>query len=649
MFILGWYQDLLLFVATPLLILPVIWGARSHWSGQEVYVCVAAFGALGHHLPGMMRAYGDRALFSRFGVRFMAAPVLLIALCGLFASRGWSGIELILATWGVWHGLMQTYGFLRIYDSKVGSFEKRTTRLDLAMCLCWFFAADLSSPQMMARLLQTYYRCGGPQIEASWIEAVRIGAVAITTVVTILFVVNTLILRARGRSPSPIKLLLMAITFAYWWFCRTQIGDLIMGIALFEVFHDVQYLSIVWVFNRNRARSDKNAGAFTRFLFRRGGALIGVYVGLVFAYGYLGFFSEGLAAHGVKDAFVGALAASTLLHFYFDGFIWKVREKATRDTLGLTGQGADAAARRRLPGWARHGLKWSLFVVPVAMLGAGEASSSRTPLERAEAVARSAPASAQARYEYGMVLIEAGRDNEARKQFDRALALREDFLDAHIGIGLLLEKRGEHAGARSRYEQALRFNPRSGLAHFHMGQLSDTEGDPAAAARHYERALNFDGRNALVHGNLGIVLEKLGRNAEAAGRLDRAIELDPDLARVHFHRGLVSFKLKDLARARRDFERAIAQEPGFADAHYSLGNIKLAEGAVSEAQGHFRAALQIDPAHARAHTNLGTTCAQEGKLIEAQRHFEAALRIEPGNAAFRDNMAKLEAMMAGGS
>ena len=37
---------------------------------------------------------------------------------------------------------------------------------------------------------------------------------------------------------------------------------------------------------------------------------IGVYVGLVFAYGYLGFFSEGLAAHGVRDAFAGALATS---------------------------------------------------------------------------------------------------------------------------------------------------------------------------------------------------------------------------------------------------------------------------------------------------------------------------------------------------
>ncbi|PYL78867.1 MAG: hypothetical protein DMF27_02665, partial [Verrucomicrobia bacterium] len=61
--ILNSWRDLILYVGTPLLILPVFALAQSRWSAQDIYLFVAAFGAMGHHLPGMIRAYGDRALF----------------------------------------------------------------------------------------------------------------------------------------------------------------------------------------------------------------------------------------------------------------------------------------------------------------------------------------------------------------------------------------------------------------------------------------------------------------------------------------------------------------------------------------------------------------------------------------------------------
>ena len=68
---------------------------------------------------------------------------------------------LVAYLWGVWHGLMQTYGFLRIYDAKVGSVSRLTARLDSAMCVTWFGAAVLVSPTRMAKILTDYYRSGG--------------------------------------------------------------------------------------------------------------------------------------------------------------------------------------------------------------------------------------------------------------------------------------------------------------------------------------------------------------------------------------------------------------------------------------------------------------------------------------------------------
>src|SRR5438552_8734120 len=78
LWILDSWRDLILYVATPLLLLPVFALAQTRWSPQDIYLFVAAFGAVGHRHPRMIRAYGDRALFERFRWRFILAPLFLL-------------------------------------------------------------------------------------------------------------------------------------------------------------------------------------------------------------------------------------------------------------------------------------------------------------------------------------------------------------------------------------------------------------------------------------------------------------------------------------------------------------------------------------------------------------------------------------------
>src|SRR5438046_10061418 len=164
LWILDSWRDLVLYVCTPLLIVPIFVAAQTRWSTEDIYLFVAAFGAMGHHLPGMIRAYGDRALFQRFKWRFIFAPIFLIVICATFFLWALIGIVLVAFIWGVWHGMMQTYGFCRIYGAKVGSFAELTRRLDFALCGIWFATAVLLSPQRMTDTLETYYSAGGPFI-----------------------------------------------------------------------------------------------------------------------------------------------------------------------------------------------------------------------------------------------------------------------------------------------------------------------------------------------------------------------------------------------------------------------------------------------------------------------------------------------------
>ena len=234
----------------------------------------------------------------------------------------------------------------------------------------------------MTDTLEAYYASGAPFIPP-WLlhgaqQTIWFAAIA----VSILFLANFARMWWVGKRPNPVKLALLATSISFWWYCNNVVANILAGIALFEVFHDVQYLSLVWIYNRNRVEKDSSIGGFMRFVFRRSGSLIGVYIGLVFAYGSLGIFKEHAEVETIKRILTGVVAASGLLHFYYDGFIWKVRERSTRESLGLTGGIASAGSAQFFPSWLSHGLKWvAVFVIPLTALWIGQ---SRGPVADAE-------------------------------------------------------------------------------------------------------------------------------------------------------------------------------------------------------------------------------------------------------------------------
>src|SRR5881275_3690900 len=206
LWILDSWRDLILYVCTPLLLVPIFVGAQGLWAAEDIYLFVAAFGAMGHHLPGMIRAYGDRGLFDRFKWRFIFAPVFLLVTCVAFFWWDLKGILLVVFFWGVWHGLMQTYGFCRIYDAKTGTFDTLTRRLDFAMCLIWFATAVVLSPYRLSDTLDTYYLCGGPFIPPSAVQLGQNIILGAAIFVTVLFAAHFVRTWIAGSRPNPVKL-----------------------------------------------------------------------------------------------------------------------------------------------------------------------------------------------------------------------------------------------------------------------------------------------------------------------------------------------------------------------------------------------------------------------------------------------------------
>jgi Tfp pilus assembly protein PilF len=605
LWILDSWRDLILYVCTPLVILPIFLLAQARWSAQDIYLFVAAFGAMGHHLPGMIRAYGDRALFQRFKWRFIFAPIFLVVVCAAFSIWDLKGIVLVAFVWGVWHGMMQTYGFCRIYDAKVGSFAELTRRLDFALCGIWFATAVLLSPQRMTDTLETYYSAGGPFIPPALLHTAQQGLLAVAIAVAGLFLVNYAWSWVRGQRPSPVKLVLLITSISFWWYCNNIVASVLVGIALFEVFHDVQYLSLVWIYNRKRVETDSSISGFMRFVFRRSGSLIGLYVGLIFAYGALGYFKSSVGVESVKNILAGVVTASALLHFYYDGFIWKVREKSTRQSLGITGGTADVSAKGFLPGWALHGTKWvGVFVIPLGALWLGQTHTARSELDRVAMIVADLPTSSRAHLNHATALQDAGRLDEAGEAFSNALRLNPDSAKAHVGLATSLVGKGKLDEAHTHYEQALRMDP----------------------------------SNAEYHSGYAYLLEQLGQDDQAAAECEAAVRLAPKSAQAHHSYGAFLEKHGKLDEAIAQYREAVRADPSYVDAQIDLGTALLEKGDLSEAKAHLQVATKLDPKLAQPHNYLGKIFMREGNIPSAIAQFEEALRLHPDFPEAEENL-----------
>ena len=587
-------QDLALLIATPILILPLALLLQGRETAYTVGLLVAGFGALGHHLPGMMRAYGDRALFRRFRTRFLVSPLVFAAAALGFALNGLNGVSLIVLLWGIWHGALQVYGFLRIYDARVGATARLTARLDWIMCIGWFAFGVLHSPGRLGELLELWYALGAPLVSPAVFFGIRSAFDAALVTLTAVFVFRAGRDLLAGKGQHPIKLLAAAMSFGFWWWCSVQVPYAVLGVALFEVFHDVQYLSIVWVFNRRRAR-DGDAGFFTRVLFGGGRAMLFVYVGLVLGYGLFRFIPEAVSSAAVQRGVLALVAASTMLHFYFDGFIWKIRERKTGAALGIRRtSGASSVEPAANPWLTPHAVKWAtLFFLPLAVLFGLERRAAAAPLqERYENLTTLVPVSAEFQHNLGFAYREAGDLQAAESRYRRAIELDPEYPRAHANLGIALLSQGAWEDA----EGALR------------------------------RALQLDDEYAAAHHNLGFIQERVGVRLEAERHYRRAIELDPALVEPRLGLARMLLAADNVSGAEPVLREALTVDPGLPEAHRNLGLILAGRGEYAEAMAHLGVSLEAVPDDPAALETAGWILAVSPEIRDPERAVAYALR-----------------------
>ncbi|CAM4047901.1 hypothetical protein [Corallococcus soli] len=288
-------------------------GQEKTWAGLMVGSLIHA-----HLVAVFFRSHGNPAIFQRFPLRFVLVPVLAWA-----AIRGSAVVAVaatVLATfWDVWHSGAQTFGLARIYDRNRGHPPEMGRRLDFWLNQLLYAGPILAGATMWDHFqgFESFNAVGMP-----WLASVPArmtathrawtwGVLTVGGAFLVVYVAASVRQLLRGHRLSLHKVFLLVTTGGcsiYTW------GFNSWGEAFFimNLLHAVQYLALVWA----------TEGARLQARLRQRGLGLALFLGTVLAYGV----GAELLDPDLDSLWAGTLVVS-LMHFWYDGFIWSVTRK----------------------------------------------------------------------------------------------------------------------------------------------------------------------------------------------------------------------------------------------------------------------------------------------------------------------------------
>ncbi|HVM59723.1 MAG TPA: tetratricopeptide repeat protein [Verrucomicrobiae bacterium] len=270
-----------------------------------------------------------------------------------------------------------------------------------------------------------------------------------------------------------------------------------------------------------------------------------------------------------------------------------------------------------------------------------EAGKVREAVQEYEQALRLDPDNVEAHNNLGNNLLRSGKIQEAIGQYEQTLRLKPDFAEAHDNLGLARQESGNISEAMEQYEQAFRLQPDKAMAHVDFGIALERTGKLREAIGHYEEALRIEPDSAEAHYNMGIALARLGRTSEAIGQFEQALRVVPDYAEAHDNLAITLAQVGRLSEAIQHWELALRLKPNDATVHSNLGLGLMQAGRFPEAVAHCEQALRIDPDYAGAHYNLALALERQGRTQEAIRHCERALKLRPDLPGATEALARL--------
>lgn len=239
-------------------------------------------------------------------------------------------------------------------------------------------------------------------------------------------------------------------------------------------------------------------------------------------------------------------------------------------------------------------------------------------ISRLEGALRDSPDDLKARTLLGMALSAAGRREEARREFQKVLAVNPRFAPALRNLALTEAAAGDAKQAEQHFETLLRIAPGDPMAYIALAEM-------AVAVHDYKKASEVLGllpkqADPSLHYRGGTLFATLGDYSSAAREFEMARpgrEKDFDLG---YNLALAYLRNRQPGMAVRTAQEWIANGNAKAELYNLLAQALEKTGRTKEAYEALRAATRIDPADEANYIDLIALCI-------AHKNYDLALEI----------------------
>ena len=610
---------------------------------NPLYWVVISFLTVGHHLPSLVRVYSTHGTGRLSGLLLFGAPVVFLAIAGCCLSVGFAGMYVLLVLWGTWHMMTQLYGVMRIYDAKVGMLATATIYLDRLMCLSWFVAGILFSTERLEDFLTALYRAGVPPVPPIAVQLLQLIWGGLTAAVTASYIVNYLLQRRQGAMPSLVKLMVMVSGLGCWWFAMVNTRDLLLAFLLFELFHALQSLVLVRVAGMQRIADGRMTGPLAAAAFRPGLAGVVVLGACTLLYGlpaYLAGVSPAGALDGTNAGWFAQwalvwVAASTMVHYCFEGHAWRLRDEGVRADFRVASEASKSVpvpATRGAVGWLVTSGVLAALLFSMGWLQRQKRSEEEVFARQQlflQNVAEAVPRSERAQRELGSFLLAAGRVEEALERLALARDLDPKSLTAALEQGRAQRQLQRIPEATRTFQEAVELAPDSAEAYSELGRTLFGQADLDAGMKMLQRAVELAPTNATYHFDVGLAMATIGDFDGAVNAFQQAIELRPDFAHAYNARGNAYWKTGMVPEALADFAEALRLDPRMGKAFRNRAGLYQSQQDWDKALADYTKAIELPDASWRDYLQRGDVYRQKQQYDKALADLREAWRRSP--------------------
>ena len=332
--------DSIWFLALPYVAVAGALLLQEHLPGESV-AAIALWVTVPHHFATWLRVYASPAEFNRWRERFTLGPVLVVLMAYVAIRYAPLTLILIVTLWDHQHSLMQQYGFARIYDFKAKAGAALTGKFDLFLNWILFVNMLVVAPLFSVIWVRMVHEMHIP-VSADTVRLVHNVSWSIAGGYLVLYVGHVVWSVRRGYTVNPLKYLFLFSSYFLWYYASFTTTYLLVFAFAHRVMHGMQYIVMVYFYLRNKMERMGGDSALHAYLGKAGN--LKAFVLLCAAYalvyhalseGYTRDFGFGVIGYNTNyDLFSYSLIASfSLVHYYYDAFIWKVRKKEVQEGL----------------------------------------------------------------------------------------------------------------------------------------------------------------------------------------------------------------------------------------------------------------------------------------------------------------------------